>query len=98
MTLLIAGAVHSQERHSYRPSEGFVSSGRTAELIAEAVLAPIYGKAEIEEQRPFKTALKGDVWIISGDPARRNPRYMGGNFEIHISKATGEILFLTHTK
>lgn len=33
---------------SYRPIEGYVSSAKTAKIIAEAVLVPIYGGREIK--------------------------------------------------
>lgn len=86
--------------HSYRPNEGFVPSEQTAKTIAESVLIQIYGKENIEKQKPFKVMLKDKTWIIEGStPADRGGRiYLGGVFTIHISKLTGEIFFLTHSK
>lgn len=85
--------------HSYRPKEGYVPSEQTARTIAEAVLVPIYGKDNISRQKPFKTKITGDIWIIEGStPADRGIAYLGGSFTIHISKMTGEILLVTHSR
>jgi hypothetical protein len=84
---------------SYRPSEGYVSSEKTAKIIAEAVLVPIYGIDEINKQKPFKVVLKGKNWIVEGStPADRGIRYLGGHFTIHIARSTGEITHLSHSK
>ena len=85
--------------HSYHPNEGYVASEQTAKSIAEAVLIPIYGKENIEKQKPFKVILKDETWIVEGStPDNRGRIYLGGVFMIRISKFTGEILFLTHSK
>lgn len=97
--LISANVVHAEEvAPSYRPPDGYVASEQTATAIAEAILVPIYGKERIEKQKPFRVNLRGSVWIVSGDPARNRREYVGGNFVIYISKITGEVTYLTHTK
>lgn len=98
--LVFANSVFSEgAMHSFRPKEGYVPSEQTAKTIAEAVLAPIYGKDAISKQKPFKVKIVSDVWIVEGStPADRGISYLGGNFTIHISKLTGEILRVSHSK
>jgi hypothetical protein len=92
-------AISGDLEHSYQPKEGFVPLETTAKQIAEAVLVPIYGQKLISAQKPFKVVLKDGVWIVEGStPADRGALYVGGNFTVHISKMTGEILQLSHSK
>lgn len=88
-----------EDLHSYRPEAGFVSSEATALAIAEAILFPIYGKDSIEAQKPFKVTLKDGVWTVEGRvPTTAGKINVGGSAKIRISKMTGEILQVTHTK
>ena len=65
----------------------------TAIRIAQAVWEPIYGKKHIDEKRPFKALLKDGIWHVSGSLPEG---WLGGVPEADISKATGEILQVTH--
>lgn len=79
----------------YVPPEGFVPDKNTAVTVAIAVLTPIYGKTSILKQRPFDVSLRDGIWIIRGSlPART----VGGVAEVRISKETGAILRVIHTK
>jgi hypothetical protein len=84
----------------YVPPEGFVPTAKTAIAVAEAVLEPVYGKDQIEPERPFKAVLSGNVWIVTGSVPCHNPppgaECPGGAAEVRISKKTGQILFMTH--
>jgi hypothetical protein len=77
---------------SYRPAAGYIPDKATAVAVAIAVLIPIYGKETVDSEMPFKVVEKKGVWIITGAP----PPAPGGSAEIHISKANGRILFVTH--
>lgn len=85
---------------SFKPSEGFVPDAKTAVRIAEAVLVPVYGEKQIESERPFKATLQKGVWTISGTLNCGAPpsECEGGTAVVKISKASGEILFMTHYK
>jgi hypothetical protein len=87
------------EGKGYVPPDGFVPTSAVADQIAEAVLVPIYGAKIIAEERPFKTRLEGDVWIVEGT-LKETPGTitMGGVFTIKISRRTGEILYVMHTR
>ena len=85
---------HSEYK-GYFPDSGFVSTPEIAFQIAEAVLYQIYGKELIEEQKPFSINLENDIWLIDG---YLPPGMKGGTAYIEISKKTGEILKVLHTK
>ena len=84
----------------YVPPNGFVPTAETAIAVAEAVLIPVYGKDQIESERPFKAVLNENVWVVTGSVPCHNPppgaECPGGAAEIKISKWTGQILFMTH--
>ena len=82
--------------------EGYVPSSDTAVQIVEAVLIPIYGKKQIESEKPFSAKLKDGVWTVSG--TLRCPdgkggtatRCVGGVAVVEISKADARILSMIH--
>lgn len=77
-------------------SDGFVADENTALIIADAVLRSVYGDV-IDNEKPFNIKLveNDTVWLISGTLPTG---YLGGVAYIKISKETGEILGITHTK
>jgi hypothetical protein len=80
---------------SYIPPGGFVKNEMVASKIADAILVSIYGEDELSSERPFNISLKKGIWIITGT---LKPGYKGGVAEIHISKASGKILYVNHGK
>jgi hypothetical protein len=81
--------------HSYVPKSGFVPNEDVAVKIAEAVLFNIYGRAQIEAQKPYQTTDTGEEWIIRGSIS---PNRVGGTFLIKISKTDGRVMLVTHSK
>ncbi len=83
------------------PKEGFVPTADVAIQIAEAVLAPVYGKDVVDSERPFHAALKGDLWVVIGTvPCEGAPLGAvcpGGNAEVRVSKKTGRIIYMMHS-
>jgi hypothetical protein len=49
-----------------RPRHAPVPDSVAAIARAEAVLIAVYGKKQIESERPFTAALNGDVWTVRG--------------------------------
>ena len=96
----LRGAEHNAAKTTkgYVPPNGFVPTAETAIAVAEAVLQPVYGKDQIESERPFKAVLNGKVWVVSGSVPRHDPppgaECPGGAAEIRISKQTGQVLFI----
>jgi hypothetical protein len=98
--LQTASAGPERVAKGYVPPDGFVPTAQTAIAVAEAVLTPVYGKDQIESERPFKAVLNGNVWVVTGSVPCHNPppgaECPGGAAEIRISKRTGQVLFMTH--
>jgi hypothetical protein len=90
----ICAAREQPKGGSFRPPTGYIPDKETALTVAIAVLTPIYGKELVDREQPFRVTEKKGVWVITGAP----PPALGGVAEIHISRQTGEILFLMHSK
>ena len=80
-----------------KPTDGYVPNEKTAILIAEAVLYPIYGEKKIKSERPFKASLKNGVWIVEGT-FNKPKGWLGGVALVEISKESGCILRVIHEK
>ena len=82
--------------HSYIPKDGFVPDKGTALAIANAVALPIYGKKQMDDEKPLRAELDGGVWTILG--TLNCSSCVGGTLVMQIDKASGKVLFLIHTK
>lgn len=84
------------QKESYIPPEGFVANEETAIQIAEAIWYPIYGES-IYEKKPFFAILDEEkkCWLVQGTLSEES---VGGVPYISISKVSGEILFVNHSK
>ena len=78
---------------TYIPPEGYVPDSATAIRIAEAVWIPIYGKKQIDGQRPLNVVLTQNVWTVTGSLPEG---WVGGVAEIDIRKSDGKILRVIH--
>jgi hypothetical protein len=83
------------EIEGYIPQTGLIPTADMAIQIAEIILINIYGKENIEEQRPFSINLENNIWIIEG---HLGEGYLGGVAYIEIDKINGKILKVIHTK
>jgi hypothetical protein len=88
------GANAVAQNASFTPRDGFVPDDPTAIAIAEAVLSPIYGHGQVENQRPFTANPKDGTWTVSG--RLKNDDQTGGVAVVIIEKATGRIISVTH--
>lgn len=100
VVLQTASAGVQKTAKGYVPPDGFIPTSQTAIAVAEAILIPVYGKDQIESERPFKAVLNGNIWVVTGSVPCHNPppgaECPGGAAEIRISKRTGQVLFMTH--
>ena len=78
----------------FKPKVGYVPDEQTAISIAVAAWIPIYGKKQIEKQKPYKAVLKDGVWLVTGTLKHA----VGGTAEARIAKADGRILGISHGK
>jgi hypothetical protein len=79
--------------HSVMPEQGLVPTAEVAIRIAVAVWEPIYGKAQIEGQKPCKAELADGIWHVWG---HLPPHWLGGTAEAEISQKDGRILRVSH--
>ena len=93
LLLMVGCQSMSETRPNYRPPAGYVPDAATAIRIAEAVWLPIYGKDQIESERPFIAELSSDVWTVTGSLPEG---WKGGTAEIEIRKTDGTILRVIH--
>jgi NTF2 fold immunity protein len=95
--LLAFSSAFAQETsppHNYKPPEGYVPDAQTAIQIALAVWLPIYGRKQIDSEKPYTATLKDGVWTVSGTlPHGYN---VGGVAVAEISKLDGTILRVSH--
>jgi len=98
MLFVLLASGFREKNSSFTPKNGFVPDEATAIAVAEAVLAPVYGKLEIASERPFHAALVGDKWVVTGSVPCNSPGLPcpGGAAEVWISKKTARILRMTH--
>jgi len=97
LLLLLCSVAMAQDDfvHRVKAPQGWVPDEKTAISVAVAVWEPIYGKAAIERQAPYKAVLNGGVWTATGAlPERR----LGGVALAEISKEDGTILRVTHSR
>jgi hypothetical protein len=80
---------------SVLPKAGFVPDASTAEAIAYAVTVPIYGRAAVDAEKPFRTELSNGRWTVLG--TLHGKRTSGGTLIVQLEKATGEITFVSHS-
>ena len=90
-----ASAPADAQRASYKPPKGFVPDEQAAISIAVAVWTPIYGKEQVESERPFKASLRDGVWHVTGTLPEG---WRGGTAIAEISQESGCILSVTHQK
>ena len=81
------------QKHNYKPAEGYVPDQETAIRIAVAVWNPIYGKEQIEKEKPYKAILKNGIWYVTGSlPEGR----VGGVALAEIDKESCCIIRISH--
>ena len=81
---------------SFVPSlteEWICADEQTAITIAIAVWTPIYGKTQIENEKPYKAKLNNGVWIVTGTLPEG---YDGETAVAEISQEDGRILKVIH--
>jgi hypothetical protein len=93
---LIAGTAEPNSNSrpaSFKPKTGYVPDEQTAIAIGVAVWIPIYGREEIESEKPFRATLKNGVWTVSGTLPEG---YSGGTAVAEIAQDDGRVLRVTH--
>jgi len=76
-----------------QPKTGYVPDEQTAIAIAVAIWTPIYGRAHIQNEKPYKAKLSNGVWTVTGSLPEG---YNGGTAVAEISQEDGRILKVVH--
>jgi hypothetical protein len=82
-------------QHNVKPAAGYVPDEQTAIRIAVAIWEPIYGRQQIESQKPYRAMLKDGVWIVEASLPKG---WLGGVALAEIAKEDGRILKVSHGK
>jgi hypothetical protein len=91
--LTLLPIAHAVQKHNYIPKEGYVPNKETAISIAIAVWIPIYGKEQIESEKPYSAKLENGIWFVTGSIPEG---WAGGVAEAEISKDDGRIIRISH--
>jgi len=83
-----------ESKANYKLKDGYVPNAKTAIKIAVAVWTPIYGKENIEKQKPYRAILRNGIWHVTGTLHYA----LGGVAEAEISKDDGRIIRIIHGK
>jgi hypothetical protein len=81
------------QKHNYKPASGYIPDEETAIKIALAVWTPIYGKEQLDKEKPYKATLKDGIWYVSGSLPKG---WRGGVAEAEIAKDNGKIIRISH--
>ena len=89
----VSVALAAEPKHTYMPPNGYVPDAATAIKIAVAVWEPIYGRKQIEGEKPFTAVLRDGIWTVQGSL----PLHTSGGVALaEIAKDDGRILRVTH--
>jgi uncharacterized protein YecT (DUF1311 family) len=76
------------------PKEGFVPDKDTAIAIACAVSVPVYGKEQIDGEKPLRAELENGKWLVIGT---LHGGGVGRTLIVEIEQTTGRISYLGHS-
>jgi hypothetical protein len=86
---------NADAEENYKPKDGYVPDAETAIAVAVAIWNPIYGKKQIEKEKPFKASLSNGVWRVRGSLPEG---WVGGVAIAEISKDDCKVLRVIHEK
>ena len=80
----------------YNRPNGVIPNDSLAVEMAKIVLFPIYGRKNIEYQRPYQvTLVNNELWYVKGSLPEKAA---GGTFCIMINKSDGKVRGIFHEK
>lgn len=89
-------ALSKQSQHNIiNNGENIVKDSATAINIAEIVLFNIFGKENIEKQKPYEIDFIRNYWIIEGSLPQG---FKGGTFIIILNAKDAKIIKISHGK
>ena len=104
LLMTIAASVFAQQTTDHR-SPVVVPDETTAVKIAEKALTKIYGKGQIQSERPFTAKLTEGIWHVRGTLYCKDQRgkvianaCVGGVAMADIRQSDGRVLRTVHTQ
>jgi len=89
-------ALRNNKEHNVVDNKSLIiKDSLTAIKVAEPILFSIYGKEQIEAQKPYEIYLINNYWIISGVLP---DDFAGGTFLIIIDGRNSKVIRITHGK
>ena len=89
-------ALNGKTQHNVIDNKTVILKDRNvAILIAETILFNLYGKENIQRQKPYAVDLLDNYWVISGSLEKD---MLGGTFLIILDSRNSEVLKITHGK
>jgi len=89
-------ALSKNRQHNVLDSgENIVKNSETAIKIVEPILYEIYGKKQIESEKPYEIYFIKNYWIIQGTLPEKSK---GGTFIIIINAKDSQVLKVSHGK
>ena len=89
-------ALSKESQHNVIDNKSvLIKDSLTAINVAEPILFSIYGKENIESQKPYETYLINNFWVIAGTLPKD---WSGGTFLIIIDAKNSKVLKVTHGK
>jgi hypothetical protein len=89
-------ALRDKKEHNVVDNKNLIiKDSLTAIKVAEPILFSIYGKKNIEVQKPYKIYLINNYWVISGVLPEG---YVGGNFLIIFDGRNSKVIRITYGK
>ena len=89
-------ALSKESQHNVIDNKNvLIKDNLTAINVAEPILFSIYGKENIESQKPYETYLINNYWVIAGTLQKD---WSGGTFLIIIDARNSKVLKVTHGK
>ena len=89
-------ALSKESQHNVIDNKSLlIKDSSTAINVAEPILFSIYGKENIENQKPYESYLIENYWVIAGTLPEDS---VGGTFLIIIDARNSKVLKITHEK
>ena len=89
-------ALSNEHQHNVVDNKSaIIKDSLTAISVAEPILFSIYGKKNIESEKPYEIYLIDNYWIIAGTLPKN---WRGGTFLIIIDARNSKVLRITHGK
>lgn len=92
---IVTESLSDSNSHNVIGMQPILTKKKKAIEFAELILWDVYGKKNIEKQKPYSAFLIDEYWFLSGTLPKR---MLGGTFTIIIDSRNYRIVRLTHGK